>query len=480
MATASPHWPAAFQDEAPVLPLEILGGIFKIIFASSQVELKRPPSRRIRLRNDPPEKPQPPLIGWSPEEDLLSPNLFPYALSSVCAQWRAALSMEADYWTRVVIYVDASPTPLSDVRGFMAWSRDLPIDVTITRRTEGYQNHPDEAGHVAAVTKIIMPHLNRIRTLKYDVLKGSSLVTVTHEMKGSADLLTSLSLESSITGGRPYPVLPNIEKGGELSMPRLEHLTLAGCNMVDICSNPQKWINALSNVKDIWISHGVVGSLSTSDVLETLSQLRRLETGSIRMTEVDFTKEFNVANARPLGFRGSLHLEDVGDYLVKEIFTITEGWESVHIARSPINPIPQIGADFVRLEEISPTQDISGFVRDWDGGSLTLKDCPGFDDEAIARICDDGEDVSMAYIMLISLAIEDCPNFSPEGLKKLIELYQKRRLGGNVKSLVVRGLKASFSTEDLAWFSTNVEYFRCISDSIIDEDLSLEEPEIEA
>jgi hypothetical protein len=38
------------------------------------------------------------------------------------------------FWTRVIILVDAHPTPLSMIKSQVAWMRDLPLDVAITRR----------------------------------------------------------------------------------------------------------------------------------------------------------------------------------------------------------------------------------------------------------------------------------------------------------------------------------------------------------
>src|SRR6202043_3164808 len=104
-------------------------------------------------------------------------SLFPYAIAAVCSLWRDTMSMIPECWTRLVIFVDSRPAiPPSAILSHLSWSRDLPLNVTITRR---YFNHPVDSRHertqIMSMKTLIDPHMHRIQTLRFDVMFSSSL-----------------------------------------------------------------------------------------------------------------------------------------------------------------------------------------------------------------------------------------------------------------------------------------------------------------
>ena len=63
------------------------------------------------------------------------PFFIPYAIASVCSFWRDVASLIPNFWTRMVIFLDLTRYQSAAIKSQLSWSRDLPLDITMSRRT---------------------------------------------------------------------------------------------------------------------------------------------------------------------------------------------------------------------------------------------------------------------------------------------------------------------------------------------------------
>lgn len=114
------------------------------------------------------------------------PSFFPYNLASVCDCWKDILSSTPEFWTTVVLFLDAESTPLETAQRYFKWSRELPIDVFMTRRQE-FCMSPEvaeimdgwmvtgERETVHQNMQALIPNFDRCRTLHIDVTINTAL-----------------------------------------------------------------------------------------------------------------------------------------------------------------------------------------------------------------------------------------------------------------------------------------------------------------
>ncbi|KII84878.1 hypothetical protein PLICRDRAFT_57389 [Plicaturopsis crispa FD-325 SS-3] len=206
------------------LPTEILLIIFKHVHSLTLAPL--PPTVRhasiggIHAYDDEAIRrmlrgPRPP--GLRRPEDLRSPSLFPYALADVCPRWHAVLGMVPEFWTRLVINVDDSPsaTPLSDVQSHLEWSKDLPLEVTVWRYDRDYEGGDAEGERirVEAVNKLLVLHFPRLTAVRFDVSQALSFPPFGVGPLGRAENLLELSLLAHVgRGGWDHPLIQECTK----------------------------------------------------------------------------------------------------------------------------------------------------------------------------------------------------------------------------------------------------------------------------
>jgi hypothetical protein len=148
------------------VPAEVLLIIFKLVYHEELYS---------RVNDD---------ISWPSKEYILSPSLFPYAIAAVRSYWRDVMALTPEFWSRVVVLVDHHAAPLPAVEFQLAWSRDLPLDVAVTRRMDTYTaEDKDESVRTKQVISRLLPHLHRFRNLTFDVMLSSSLPSFPNDFK---------------------------------------------------------------------------------------------------------------------------------------------------------------------------------------------------------------------------------------------------------------------------------------------------------
>ncbi|KAH7929155.1 hypothetical protein BV22DRAFT_1192224 [Leucogyrophana mollusca] len=408
-------------------PTEILRMIFKLVYQNHLKELCWDTSYgQTALR----------ALWDLVNHDFASGTLFPYSLAAVCPSWCDILSSFPEFWTRVVISIDARPTPLSDVRSYLQWSRDLPITVIVTRRDDKHEkDYTEEKNRVDAVIGCISEQLFRCETLRVNVIYSSSLPQLRKHFRGEALRLKNLLLESADFGGvdvpddtsQPLDIL-------DLRCPFVERLYVDGWNFRDVCvADPAAirwnyhyssyWFCQLQNLSDITISRYKASEnggrgLSMKATLKALAAMPRLHSLSIRAVEFDNT----VIDRDSIGFEGlwSLDLQDLGPNALilfsRAIYTYTD---AIAITRCHINFAETFKCNNLTFSEIAKDQDFQWLLKRWNGRELDFVSCEGFNDDLIVSMGGGYGKGPFLCPRMHTLSLWDCTDFTFMELRRM-------------------------------------------------------------
>ncbi|GBE83457.1 hypothetical protein SCP_0505060 [Sparassis crispa] len=136
---------------------------------------------------------------WQDEAVTSPSNLFPDSLVPVSRLWKDTLSSVSDFWTRLTIFVDRRPTPLSAIISRLALSGERVLEITLTRRQGSWSGTDlSEQARVNAAIALLSVHMSRWKTLRLDVLHSSSVLRPHVAMHGDAANLVDLRLHSRL------------------------------------------------------------------------------------------------------------------------------------------------------------------------------------------------------------------------------------------------------------------------------------------
>ncbi|TFY60636.1 hypothetical protein EVJ58_g5021 [Rhodofomes roseus] len=166
----------------------------------------------------------------------------PWALASVCHTWRELVENVSSFWTRLVIWVDEpnGPLPLARIRKHLACSRELPIDIFISRRREWQPpmgTDHEEKARVKAIMDVLAPHMKRWRSLLLRLLHSDSLPLPRIDLVGHADKLKILSLDSIIDDSAASDEAAS-PITGEFHTPELTELFMKGVHFREVYVKP--------------------------------------------------------------------------------------------------------------------------------------------------------------------------------------------------------------------------------------------------
>ncbi|CAA7266360.1 unnamed protein product [Cyclocybe aegerita] len=359
--------------------------------------------------------------GWEPQSSqprrskVFSFNYHLRRASAVCRQWRDIIRTLPEYWSRVVIFLDLDE-PLEDIEARIARSKDLPLDIRVTRSNwddvsdgtgeneKGSQIEQEQA-RSRQIMKILAPLVPRYRTFVFDAKYSSSLPFISQYFRG-----TALHLQ-----------IPTIKPEDEFTFPRLTTVVLDGCTFMDACRVPS-WTR---QVKDLYLDTLSISLLSVpdshddeydmykfADYLAKIGYIRHLSLAHIEIaydpgTEDEGYHQYKVDN---------LTIENQDQPWLEEFNLITFGSSLCyyHLADSSIAYESMTMAHHLRLERITDF----GYAFDRAiarhfGNRLDLVDCEGLKDhhlDMIARKCQ----------LLRRLYLIDCPNITVQGLKNMV------------------------------------------------------------
>ncbi|RDB26517.1 hypothetical protein Hypma_005668 [Hypsizygus marmoreus] len=414
-------------------------------------------------------------------ENFLDPNLFPIVLLLVCRKWRSVAESISVFWTRIVIFVDSNPTPLPLVRSFFECSRDLPFDVTVMRRPETYgESDADEYKRCRAVIDIMMPHVSRCSTIKFDVIHSSSLPSISKDFHGLAPKLTELHLLCRIDDGVPSGPRSQIsshqnQTDNPFSCPALTHIEVDGRNFAHAYLDLPSWRQSLQDPTERSVS-GLGLEISVTNFAPNYSIAKdfqyTLHDFLTFLESLPYLRKLSLANVifpyHTLSPLNDHFILSVSDLALKDlsngfftVFTAVVGFDSLYeafIENCALGSADVPPCDRLVLSKIDASESLWPFLMGWGGSALDVRDCPSLDDTVLQGL---RMEIGDAHLFL-----RDCPNFTVKGLKKLVRNMNRRVTAANLDShafeiLSVDGTRPEVppSIQELEWFDKYVDIF---------------------
>ncbi|KAF5387174.1 hypothetical protein D9615_002156 [Tricholomella constricta] len=402
--------------------------------------------------------------------ELYSPTLFPYPLAAVCRQWRDVLEDVPVFWTRVVALIDRRPTDLSRLQKQLQLSKDQPLDVFVLRRPDAYEDSdPREHDRCRSVINALMPHLQRCRSISFDVIDTSSLPSISHDFRGSAPLLTSLTLNARKDDGKASGDWNSVSMPQSIEnpfkCPNLTSIDIDGRNFVYACLDLPSWRDSLQSIPGktglsrLTLSNFSPGSaekdyeLTGNDILEILMALRL---SFLSFNNVDFSSDvlslgipqINAISLSATGLRAS--------FMTLLLHGLSyHSPASIHIERCELVDAVAPFSHCLSLTDISAEVDMESFLDHWGGYVLHVLRCPAFNDWVL---CSYRPDPSRPFW----LNIEDCEAFTVAGLRALVQMIREEQPMENVTYEVrVSGWGPRAPTDaEMEWFETHLDRFR--------------------
>ncbi|KAG0699390.1 hypothetical protein DFH29DRAFT_936775 [Suillus ampliporus] len=399
--------PSAMRNFIGALPVELLLAIFTHLYRSS---------RRLTPSGE----------TWGLDDPLSS--LFPYSPAAVCSVWRSVLSLVPEFWTRVVIRVDSQHTQSRDIRRYFKWSRNLHLDVIITRHRDEFEGDDEkEKSKVLKATLELVRHIERCRSIRFNVMYSSSLPSILHHFHGKkAPHLQTLKLKCKVDDGRsPPPKLVH----WSFYAPDLRYLYLDARNFFDVCVDRNNWLKRLYNLHSLSVSR----HRHISKGIDLYKLLRAVEESpSVEYLEL---KDLHFSRVRPwTAVNGisidliSMNLEDLSGEVFSEIIGFVDSApDATHISRCVINTChTSLISTRVVFHDLPTDQDLMVPLAHWRGRTLSLVNCACFHDNFLRDMIDGGpHDQSFACKAVQELYIINCTNFSPGLLKTMVLMRRK-------------------------------------------------------
>ena len=378
------------------------------------------------------------------------------------------------FWSRVLILIDANPTPLLAIQSYLEWTRDVPLDVNVIRKPGAFdEDDPDEKARVKAVVDLLGSHVHRCRSLQFDVLYSSSLPSPCRDFHGRAPELEKLELKCRVDDGGNNP--PDTFEPGTFLCPVLQTLVIDARNFM---INAWTFINANSiKISRFSPSESVDydDSLSFHGMLETLQEFLKLR--SLTLSDIDFDFSDGSAHIFPLSPLSSLTFEDLTVDTLQEFFDVTSVHTgSITITRCSIDTFTNMSCTQLTLGEIPAEENLTEFLKLWEGQDLQLDNCPSFDDSVLDMMSKaDPLGVDFGATNMNELTISDCHNFSVEALKAMVDVRSRTASTfeledddwddldpspvSRIGRLIVVGSGPLILPEVAKWFQANVEIF---------------------
>jgi hypothetical protein len=398
----------------------------------------------------------------------VDPFLFPYAIAAVCSFWRDIMSSVPKFWTRIVIFVDSSTIPQSVIASQLLWSRDLPLDVIVTRRN---LDRPIDSQHerkqvTSFMETVINPHIGRLQNLHINARFSSSLPSFLDDFHGTPIKLTCLRLECEEDDGGPTPsndrygTVPSTE----LQYPALSTLELDGRNYYNGYRSGRPWATRAPNVSELTISHyksRAGESFPAYAFMLLIAPMQKLQI--LHINDVTLRPIAPHPVPHTLLSLASLDLIDFPDFMpIDEILHVLHDVIEIKFTRCALGGTRSFShGGLLELNEIDVDQDLVPLLRTWEGYNITIRDCPSFNDIVLDMMGsreENGEYVCAPGAF--KLLIVDCPNFSVAALKRLVAArLDAPPYTGQFEMIEVLGDVPVLSAEDRLWFDEKVLEF---------------------
>ena len=462
------------------LPAELLLLILKNVYVQTRQGLNMIwPHEWCRSLSECKCKPDEPyLTKWNDNNDLKSPSVFPYALSSVCKAWYDVMLLVPEFWTRLVIFVDNQPTAIAELRSQLSASRDLPFRAHIFNRQDAIGQDTAERARVKAVVNELSPHLHRCEQLTFDVMLNSSLPSIRHTFSGSFPLLTQLSMRCRI-----HDKPQGLDSQGEESrdpflFSNLTSISLTGSAFVDANKNPDWGMGG--NLRLFSLSHLSSfenPNLTLTGLVHILNKFDRISSLELKHIDLPYNPNEQVPRGSQLRVHfGRILLEGFKRVTFEAFSKLVGGADCQSQTIRACEMAGDINdTEYLTLENIHSTEDLLSVIPTLSNHSLTFNSCSGLNDACLGLLSKPDPRTSLWNAQtLTSLNISDCPRISVRALGELVESrkveatmrgydtdphYDHLDEMTPIKQLGVYDCGLDLSPEDAQWFEENVEHF---------------------
>ncbi|KIK91297.1 hypothetical protein PAXRUDRAFT_830979 [Paxillus rubicundulus Ve08.2h10] len=408
-------------------------------------------------------------------EDPLSATLFPFAVAAVCPRWCDVLVGVPVYWTRLVILVDEDPTDPVTISSFLRWSRDLPLDVTITRENLD-PNHSDkqEPHRSRIIHDLLQPHISRMESLVVSVLHRGSLPDIFTDRGGPVTRLETLGLSNVLDDNFKAANQRSRKFKGRLDAPYLNILHVSGhCFRGHLLGNSLQ-MSKIANITSFVLSgcrliDEHAPNLPLWETLRTLSQLPRMDDLTISDVRFDAPAYRECYTDPPISLPRlqTVAFEKLASADLEVIHAIIKGRQlaSAIFKECTIDTLSNVNlVGCLTFNGIDDTQDLTVVLSGWSGGVLSLRDSPCVHDRFFQAMSRDlaGSPHSYSYLSAPNLSeviITDCDMFSVSALRDFI--YARHRSHGvrRIRNLTVTGRGPTITAEDADWFRGCLQRF---------------------
>ncbi|KAL6309456.1 hypothetical protein BKA93DRAFT_760185 [Sparassis latifolia] len=377
---------------------------------------------------------------WQDEAVTSPSNLFPDSLVPVSRLWKDTLSSVSAFWTRLTIFVDRRPTPLSAIISRLALSGERVLEITLTRRQGSWSGTDlSEQARVNAAIALLSVHMSRWKTLRLDVLHSSSVLRPHVAMHGDAANLVDLRLHSRLKDAPllaywspltyrglyietrpPLTVTTNRRHiNQQLRAPRMSELQLDGVIFFASYSHaPVTWMS----VRKLTVTHFASprpGRFTANMFLTCLNTMPALR----ELTLVEVALEF-YEEAMPALVHCGLQrctFVDIPEQMLTALVGLLRNSEltSLTVKRCSMRRWApgQWPLSSLTLEGINKSDDVFQTLRAWPPRVLTVENCAGFDKIILAALAD-------PYIFcpdMEALALSGSRGISSRELRMMIE-----------------------------------------------------------
>ncbi|KDR83224.1 hypothetical protein GALMADRAFT_239069 [Galerina marginata CBS 339.88] len=354
-----------------------------------------------------------------------STTFFPNAVASVCTFWEDVLSSTPEFWTTLVFFLDSKPTGTKEVKKYLSWSRELPIDVFMTRRADlchsPWMAEILETPWVRDNMNCLMPHIHWCRTLHVDVTINISLPILPSHIRSSSTCLRTISFMSDIglavwetdEGKHSFfaePIVDRSERGSAFAFePRLKILSIDGRNLQQAIAEGKSWLLELDGLEELTIFHYAPLAMSRETCasetsfdthkcdecrLDLYATLEGIESFPLLINLKFDAVHFDISPADhkettfDLSFVGNLTFEDMAPEIIQEIFRICSLEDEgdlasltfTHCPRLHQVKLPDIAATSLCLLRLEEDVDLEPILASWHGTELSICGCASLSD----------------------------------------------------------------------------------------------------
>ena len=485
-----PHHNGSLAVKPTTFPLDVLLVVFRYLLPMVRKKRWRPITSSVWKEDE--------LERWSPYGRSKPDLTFTESLASVCPVWREAMSLIPSFWTRLVIWVGRQATPLAQVRQYLAWSRDLPLDIYVLQRPN--ESDSDESDNelkarvkarVDAVFGLLGAHMKRWRVLRMEVVHSSNIPRPRIDLVGQANILETLELifdvDNSVADTSAGP--PTF---AQLDTPKLEGLIIGGSHFRElfVASHHRSPMPPLLRDAGIFNYGSQHPPFHIYDLLSCLARgnLRVLKDVALDNLQLDCSRLPRagpvVPHASGYGWYANVHFTDVPNNVIAEYNSLLGYPYADRIEYTRCLPMarcmPLADCHEIVLNDIDDPQTIVNLLVprcDTDENSTQIAyfyDCDGLLREvffvlSLPFLASDTDE--WLCPCLDSLTIVSCTNFTSSELRRFVEARSRAHAasgsiengeGGFVVSpifeLTVRNC-CELAEEDEQWFEENVTKF---------------------